>query len=773
MLRHIRKEGVVVTEYTEVGTGTTVFTDQRLVEGPLIFLDSPRAVIDFVSAGDVANTIVLARGGTTTFLTPALTAGVKGVITLQGAPESHLGILSREYGIPTVMGVTFTSGVRSSRGEVIPADGVRVRLDVSNKAGRVLVEPGAPVDDSPLPTPDAATAAMMEQVQLLLQMFQGTVPHGSAGDEMIRADFVTDVLTLTEENTHRDLSVEELNELLRYFNWNIWDFLALRATEGESGLIPRQEYECISCVHNWQRYPTWYRLILDRVGTDGLIDIGRTARREPANKVNLLHTWCTIATPLFGRGILGDLGIASTDDRAQDVRTVLQFARLLYKGLWGEGPMFASMRNYRAPVLDRVWLDRFLAEVQPLGENRELFTSFNAGTEMLAFLLYFDNRSGLNDSGPYDLGDGRFMIVRDHFLRDDMYHWHDVADGLPHCITQAMVFRPEGDLQLQLMDGATLFTDPGNYLQYLTDVAVYVRPEWDTPADQIRRIDTAEMQALLDVAGPATTKLYKRIANMSARDKIACGAAVYYAEFIAPFARAAGVWQEMLDEHDFWEWDETTASAYFPLVRDKQGVPMLGKLFLSGTGYPPLSAGTLTDVKLSDLHRLALRGMLPELGEGADAQELEKNGLIWSSPQGYLITEEGLAKHEELLAAERANLDMAAIKPVYERFLSANSQFKALNIKWLDADEDGKWALVDKLSALVRRIEPALASTTEVLPRFAGYQPRLAAAMEQVEDGKFDMLTAPHLDSVHTVWMELHEDYLRTLGISREEEGSY
>jgi len=510
-----------VAEYSEVGTGTTVFTDDRLVEGPLIFLDSPRAVIDFVANGDPANTIVLARGGTTTFLTPALTAGVKGVITLQGAPESHLGILSREYGIPAVMGVTFTSGIRSSRGEVIPADGVRVRLDVSAKAGRVLAEPGAPVDDTPVPTPDEAALAMAAQIELLLQQFQGTIPHGSAGDAMVRAEFSTDVLTLTEENTHRELTLEECNELLRYFNWNIWDFLALRATEGESGLIPRQEYECISCVHNWQRYPTWYRLILDRVGVDGLIEIGATARREPANKVNLLHTWCTISTPLFGRGILGDLGIAATDDRAEDVRVVWQFARSLYKGLWGEGPMFTSMRNYRAPVLDQPWLDRFLADVQPLGENRDLFTSFNASTEMLAFLLYFDNRSGLNDSGPYDLGDGRFMIVRDHFLRDDMYHWHDVAADLPHCITQAMVFTPEPGLELLLMDGGTLFTNPGNYLKYLTDVAVYVRREWDTPATEIRRIDTTEMQAILDICGPVTDKLYRRIANMSARDKIA------------------------------------------------------------------------------------------------------------------------------------------------------------------------------------------------------------------------------------------------------------
>src|ERR1700757_4353842 len=104
-----------------VGTGMAVFQSSDVVEGPVRFLDSPQAVIDFVSGDAVADTIVLARGGTTTFLTPALTNGVKGIITLQGAPTSHLGILSREYGIPCVMGVSFAEGVRSARNEIIPA----------------------------------------------------------------------------------------------------------------------------------------------------------------------------------------------------------------------------------------------------------------------------------------------------------------------------------------------------------------------------------------------------------------------------------------------------------------------------------------------------------------------------------------------------------------------------------------------------------------------------------------------------------------------------
>lgn len=122
----------------QIGAGTQAFTSDRGAVGTIRFLDSPDEVLDFVDGPDVENTVVISRGGTTTFMSPALMAGVAGLITLQGAPESHLGILSREFGIPCVMSVEFSEGITTSRGETIPADGTRVRLDISGDQGRVF-----------------------------------------------------------------------------------------------------------------------------------------------------------------------------------------------------------------------------------------------------------------------------------------------------------------------------------------------------------------------------------------------------------------------------------------------------------------------------------------------------------------------------------------------------------------------------------------------------------------------------------------------------------
>jgi phosphoenolpyruvate-protein kinase (PTS system EI component) len=128
-----------VSTETPIGRGINVFTSDARVTGKIRFLDSPDEVLDFIEGPDVTETIVISRGGTTTFMSPALVAGVAGLITLQGAPESHLGILSREFSIPCVMSTNFTHGIQTARGETIPADGSTVRLDITRDKGEVYL----------------------------------------------------------------------------------------------------------------------------------------------------------------------------------------------------------------------------------------------------------------------------------------------------------------------------------------------------------------------------------------------------------------------------------------------------------------------------------------------------------------------------------------------------------------------------------------------------------------------------------------------------------
>lgn len=129
--------------------GYNVFETQKSPIGTVKYLGTPQDVLDIIQSGRLKDHILLVRGGTTTFLAPALSMGAIGVITMSGAPESHLGILSREFQIPCVM----TAHLTNSESRYVPGntdeshfeeiarelDGRTVRLDCSDpEIGRVL-----------------------------------------------------------------------------------------------------------------------------------------------------------------------------------------------------------------------------------------------------------------------------------------------------------------------------------------------------------------------------------------------------------------------------------------------------------------------------------------------------------------------------------------------------------------------------------------------------------------------------------------------------------
>ncbi len=129
--------------------GYNAFETQKSPTGTVKYLDSPQDVLQIIQSGTLKDHILLVRGGTTTFLAPALSMGATGVITMSGAPESHLGILSREFQIPCVMTAHLTSS--DSRYEAGNTDeahfeeitrelnGRTVQLDCSDsEIGRVL-----------------------------------------------------------------------------------------------------------------------------------------------------------------------------------------------------------------------------------------------------------------------------------------------------------------------------------------------------------------------------------------------------------------------------------------------------------------------------------------------------------------------------------------------------------------------------------------------------------------------------------------------------------
>ena len=154
---------------------------------------------------------------------------------------------------------------------------------------------------------------------------------------------------------------------------------------------------------------------------------------------------------------------------------------------------------------------------------------------------------------------------------------------------------------------------------------------------------------------------------------------------------------------------------------------------------------------------------------------------------GWMLTSEGRAHGEALLAAELdATGARPAVEAAYRDFLEANQGFLELCTDWqlrpdpdapegdlivndhADAAHDG--AVVARLSDTDGVVRGVCADLSAALGRFDGYGDRFAAALARVRAGEVEWFTRPIIDSYHTVWFELHENLLATLGIERARE---
>ena len=171
-----------------------------------------------------------------------------------------------------------------------------------------------------------------------------------------------------------------------------------------------------------------------------------------------------------------------------------------------------------------------------------------------------------------------------------------------------------------------------------------------------------------------------------------------------------------------------------------------------------------------------------QLAVAADeAWVLHREGRI----SGWMLTPTGRVEGERLLAAE---LDAAgardAVVDAYRRFLLLNPRLLAVCTDWQLREVDGEQvpndhtdevhdaAAVAHLHGIDLEAQPVCEALAGALDRFGTYGPRLAHALGQVDAGHPDWFTRPTIASYHTVWFELHENLLATLGIDRASESA-
>jgi hypothetical protein len=147
---------------------------------------------------------------------------------------------------------------------------------------------------------------------------------------------------------------------------------------------------------------------------------------------------------------------------------------------------------------------------------------------------------------------------------------------------------------------------------------------------------------------------------------------------------------------------------------------------------------------------------------------------------GWALTPGGRQHVEAALATELDETGLrAAVRDAYGRFRELNGALLELCTAWQLRDVGGQPMVnehddaaydqqcIEQLAELDAKAEPVVDDLGLMLARFGSYRPRLSAALAHVQAGDLDWFTSPGVDSYHTVWFELHEHLLATLGIER------
>jgi hypothetical protein len=207
-----------------------------------------------------------------------------------------------------------------------------------------------------------------------------------------------------------------------------------------------------------------------------------------------------------------------------------------------------------------------------------------------------------------------------------------------------------------------------------------------------------------------------------------------------------------------------------------------------------------SDPDLLVLHALRLKGFAEPpavseavaLDESAVAERLasfqerelvkRRDGRV----SGFTLLAPGKYLHTTLLDADRAAADCdAEIESAYAAFLSHNETFKQLCADWQLRTVDGRQvandhtdaahdnAIAERLATLQPDVAVLLDDLAGAIERFAPYVWRLSNATTRFVAGDPAALARPLARSYHDVWMELHEDFLVTLGRDRSATDGY
>ncbi|GCE39045.1 hypothetical protein I1A62_24920 [Rhodococcus sp. USK10] len=196
-----------------------------------------------------------------------------------------------------------------------------------------------------------------------------------------------------------------------------------------------------------------------------------------------------------------------------------------------------------------------------------------------------------------------------------------------------------------------------------------------------------------------------------------------------------------------------------------------------------LTVHTLTLRQLGSAEQLAEINALPIADVEAALEKAVADGAVMAARGNYMITPAGREFLDDVYARAFAGLraDPAVTDAMDSFETGVNKQVLTLTTDWqtievdgarvsndhADADYDAK--IVEKLGRVHEKTQKVLQPLAQQNPLVDRFLDRIGAALIRAEGGETDYVSGVRVDSVHTVWFQMHEHILRLTGRERPE----
>jgi hypothetical protein len=392
----------------------------------------------------------------------------------------------------------------------------------------------------------------------------------------------------------------EANNLIRRASDINW-WLCQYRTVQESALFPVPAYMMLSYLNAYYRYPELLRRIEEVMPAE---ELGDRARESCTALMSTPIGWCLHNFYLLGREYLMDLGVVRPTDAVDDALTVLSFwKRFMLAYHRSDAHLTTGDFGNRSQVFPERQLQVFESDAigcQPGDRLQTAVAQFIATAAQYALLAHCESRPGIQNEGPYKVGDNEMMVRFFLNLAEGDFPWLDgVASSVPYAnLVIPVVLK---DTHFTMLDDWSMFeAEPAYDATNVVAIGLYTsdylcdgfKPVGMGSADEL----AATFEDMRDVLRSATNELWKVFATWTRDQMLDAGALVYYS-LPRDLAHVAGIY----DQNDWFTLDERVQE-FRPLFNDEYARDALGEM-LGYISYGQQQSHEYTMARYSDLPR--------------------------------------------------------------------------------------------------------------------------------------------------------------------------